>query len=215
MIGSRTAASKPSAWVQPPLSSAADDKWGHHSGGSEPEIDYGGLRPPRGTADKLAAVPGRSVRGSDSSAALPEAVTIWVKCAPGGGSLPFSLLPRLARGWRYGRKPAPAPPQNKGEIVAPAESGNTIQGKIRPQHVIGVAATVPGFIEALLVDPGQDVFEGQVLARIGAQGLESNRESAAPRIGTRPGTGEYAPRPCWPAHVLSFRARRPTLRAPA
>jgi HlyD family secretion protein len=38
---------------------------------------------------------------------------------------------------------------------------------------------VPGFIEALLVDPGQDVFEGQVLARIGAQGLESSRESAA------------------------------------
>lgn len=85
----------------------------------------------------------------------------------------------IGAGLALRRKPAPAPPQNKGEIVAPAESGNTIQGKIRPQHVIGVAATVPGFIEALLVDPGQDVFEGQVLARIGAQGLESNRESAA------------------------------------
>ena len=77
------------------------------------------------------------------------------------------------------RKPVPAAPQQKSEAVAPAPSGNTIQGKIRPQHVVGVAANVPGFIEALLVDPGQDVYEGQVLARIGAQGLESNRESAA------------------------------------
>jgi multidrug resistance efflux pump len=77
------------------------------------------------------------------------------------------------------RKPAPAPAQPKAEVVTPAAVGNTIQGKIRPQHVIGVSATVPGFIEALLVDPGQDVYEGQVLARIGAQGLESNREGAA------------------------------------
>jgi len=85
----------------------------------------------------------------------------------------------IGAGLALRRKPAPAPPQNKAEIVAPTASNSTIQGKIRPQHVIGVAATVPGFIEALLVDPGQDVYEGQVLARIGAQGLESNRESAA------------------------------------
>jgi HlyD family secretion protein len=55
----------------------------------------------------------------------------------------------------------------------------TLQGKIRPQHTIGVAANVPGFIEAFLVEPGQDVYQGQVLARIGAQGLESTREAAA------------------------------------
>src|SRR5438445_11830258 len=54
----------------------------------------------------------------------------------------------------------------------------TLQGKIRPQHVTGVAATVPGIIEAFLVEPGTDVYEGQVLARIGAQGLESAREVA-------------------------------------
>jgi len=55
----------------------------------------------------------------------------------------------------------------------------TLQGKIHPQHVIGVAANVPGFIETFLVEPGQDVYQGQVLARIGAQGLESAREAAA------------------------------------
>jgi multidrug resistance efflux pump len=85
----------------------------------------------------------------------------------------------IGAGLALRRRPAPARPQNKGEVVTPAAVGNTIQGKIRPQHVIGVGATVPGFIEAFLVDPGQDVYEGQVLARIGAQGLESNRESAA------------------------------------
>jgi HlyD family secretion protein len=55
----------------------------------------------------------------------------------------------------------------------------TVQGKIRPQHVVGVAANVPGFIEAYLAEPGQDVYEGQVLARIGAEGLESAREGAS------------------------------------
>jgi HlyD family secretion protein len=78
------------------------------------------------------------------------------------------------------RKPAPATPA-RTPAVAAIETRNevTVQGKIRPQHIVGVAAGVPGMIEAFLVEPGQDVFEGQVLARIGAQGLESLRESAA------------------------------------
>ena len=53
-----------------------------------------------------------------------------------------------------------------------------LQGKVRPQHVIGVAANVPGFVETFLVDAGQNVYQGQVLARIGAQRLESAREAA-------------------------------------
>ena len=61
--------------------------------------------------------------------------------------------------------------------VAPS-SEITLQGKIQPQHVTGVAAAVPGFIEAFLVEPGAEVYEGQVLARVGAQGLESAREVA-------------------------------------
>ena len=48
-------------------------------------------------------------------------------------------------------------------------------------YVTGVTASVPGFIEAFLVEPGADVYEGQVLARIGAQGLESSREVAQDR----------------------------------
>src|SRR5690348_2416576 len=77
------------------------------------------------------------------------------------------------------RKPVPSAPAQH-TTAAPVVSGDvTLQGKIRPQHVVGVAASVEGFVEAFLVEPGQDVYEGQVLARIGAQSLESNREAAA------------------------------------
>jgi multidrug resistance efflux pump len=78
------------------------------------------------------------------------------------------------------RKPVPPPVSKQAAEVAAAPANEiTLQGRVRPQHVVGVSAAIPGFIEALLVDPGQEVFEGQVLARIGAQGLESNRENAA------------------------------------
>jgi multidrug resistance efflux pump len=55
----------------------------------------------------------------------------------------------------------------------------TLQGKIRPQHIIVVVAPVTGLVEALPVEIGQEVYRDQVLARVGAQGLESAREAAA------------------------------------
>jgi len=78
------------------------------------------------------------------------------------------------------KKAAPGAAQ-KQAAVTPIEppSEITLQGKIRPQHVVGVSAGVAGFVEAFLVEPGQDVYQGQVLARIGAEGLESSREAAA------------------------------------
>ncbi|HTP31965.1 MAG TPA: hypothetical protein VMJ75_07315 [Candidatus Acidoferrales bacterium] len=78
------------------------------------------------------------------------------------------------------RKPAP-PTDRKTAAVASAEAPHeiTLQGRIRPQHTVGVAPNVTGFIEAFMVEPGQDVYQGQVLARVGSEGLESARESAA------------------------------------
>jgi HlyD family secretion protein len=57
----------------------------------------------------------------------------------------------------------------------------TLSGKIRPQHVIGVGVPsgIGGNIDAFLVDVGQEVFQGQALARIGAAGLEASRDAAA------------------------------------
>src|ERR1019366_7211558 len=82
----------------------------------------------------------------------------------------------VARGRRH-----PAPPPRAAATaaaIAVAQNEVTLQGKIRPRHLASVGPAVSGFIEAFLVEPGADVYEGQVLARIGAQGLESAREVA-------------------------------------
>src|ERR1017187_614572 len=80
--------------------------------------------------------------------------------------------------WRGRRHPVAPPADTTALAIAVARHEITLQGKIRPRHVMAVGASVPGFIEAFLVEPGQDVYQGQVLARIGAQGLESAREVA-------------------------------------
>src|ERR1017187_6543054 len=79
--------------------------------------------------------------------------------------------------WRGRRHPAPPPRAAAlAAAIAVAQNEVTLQGTIRPQHITGVGASIPGFIEAFLVEPGQDVYQGQVLGRIGAQGLDSARE---------------------------------------
>jgi multidrug resistance efflux pump len=80
--------------------------------------------------------------------------------------------------WRGQHHPVAPPPAAAAAAIAAARNEVTLQGKITPRHVTGVGAPVPGFIEAFLVEAGQDVYEGQVLARVGAQGLESAREAA-------------------------------------
>ena len=80
------------------------------------------------------------------------------------------------------RARAPAPPPRTAGAAVLATSEVTLSGKIRPQHVTEVSASVSGNIDAFLVDVGQDVYQGQVLARIGGSGLESARESAASAV---------------------------------
>src|SRR5262249_17476878 len=85
----------------------------------------------------------------------------------------------IGAGLALRRKPAPPAPARQSAVTVQTNGDVTVQGKIRPQPVVGVAANVPGFIEAYLGDTGQDDYEGQVLARIGAEGLESAREGAS------------------------------------
>lgn len=61
----------------------------------------------------------------------------------------------------------------------PAPRELSLPGKIQALHVVPVGATVVGTIDAFLAEPGQDVYEGQVLARIGTETLEASREEAA------------------------------------
>ena len=81
--------------------------------------------------------------------------------------------------WRGRRHPVKPPKAAEtAAAIAVAQNEVTLQGKIRPQHITTVGPSVSGFIESFLVEAGQDVYSGQVLARIGAQGLESAREVA-------------------------------------
>jgi multidrug resistance efflux pump len=100
----------------------------------------------------------------------------WIPIAAGVVLFAAIMGVVVLRGRRHPVK-APAPASAAAAITA-ANNEVTLQGKIRPQHVKGVTPMIGGFIEAFLAEPGQEVYEGQVLAKIGAQGLESAREVA-------------------------------------
>jgi HlyD family secretion protein len=67
----------------------------------------------------------------------------------------------------------------KTPAAVPAVEELSLPGKIQAQRVVPAGAAVTGSIEAFLADVGQDVSEGQLLARIGSQDLESGRDEAA------------------------------------
>jgi HlyD family secretion protein len=76
--------------------------------------------------------------------------------------------------WRR-QQPAPAPPpQAKQEQTVPNDF--SIQGKVEAREVIGVKAPSDGTIEEYLVIVGEEVFEGQLLARIKNPSLEAEKE---------------------------------------
>lgn len=75
-----------------------------------------------------------------------------------------------------------APPRTTGAALIQTPREVTLSGKLRPQHITTVKADTEGDIDAFLVEVGQDVFAGQVLARIGSSGLESRREAAAAAV---------------------------------
>ncbi len=49
-------------------------------------------------------------------------------------------------------------------------------GSIRAQFVVDVAPPQPGIITAFFADPGQEVTEGQLLARVAEEGVDANEE---------------------------------------
>src|SRR4051812_12011865 len=62
--------------------------------------------------------------------------------------------------------------------LLPVASEVTLSGALRPQNVTSVGPEDDADLDAFLVEPGEQVFEGQVLARLGSSGLETARESA-------------------------------------
>ena len=84
-------------------------------------------------------------------------------------AIAVTVLPRAAP-----RKIEPAEDVSQSTPVGDIN----LSGKIRAQHVIGVAPQFEGTVGALFVDVGQEVFEGQLLARINNEGLEAGQQTA-------------------------------------
>ncbi len=87
----------------------------------------------------------------------------------GIGAVTLALIHR-------GTPPPPAATRPAATEAPPSEAN--LPGKLRAQHLVGVDANVDGVIESMDFDVGADVHEGDVLARIGAQGLEAERQHA-------------------------------------
>ena len=75
--------------------------------------------------------------------------------------------------------PPGAPPRAAAALELPASGIVTFTGAIRAQHVTNIGASVDGDIEAFLAEVGQEVFQGQALARIAAPAAAGDRENAS------------------------------------
>lgn len=81
----------------------------------------------------------------------------------------------LAAWLQFREKPAPAATAAASE-TPPSEL--TVPGVIRARHVVLVASPIDGIVESMDVLDGQDVFEGQLLARVRSQRLDLELEEA-------------------------------------
>ncbi|HEY3841404.1 MAG TPA: hypothetical protein VGL72_32760 [Bryobacteraceae bacterium] len=74
--------------------------------------------------------------------------------------------------------PAPAPRTPQRSAAAPvAPKEIVLQGKVEAVHTMPVSVSIAGEVDTFSADVGQDVFEGQILARISNQGLETGRDN--------------------------------------
>jgi HlyD family secretion protein len=71
-----------------------------------------------------------------------------------------------------------AKPPEPVSQAPPAVGDINLSGKIRAQHLVGVAPPIEGTIGAFFAEIGQEVFEGQLLARLTNEGLETGEQSA-------------------------------------
>ncbi len=83
----------------------------------------------------------------------------------------------------WNERPRPGASATKKAPVAVAVPDSvTRTGTIQAQHVTLVAAPVEGAVEEFFADVGQEVFEGQLLARIGNTGLQTAQQKASEAV---------------------------------
>ena len=93
------------------------------------------------------------------------------------------VLATAAAVW-YARQPnaVSAPPKQVAELPK-AEAGElSLSGRLQATKVVQVLAPVDGVIEELRVKEGEDVAEGQLLARVKNNSLDLNHEQSSQRL---------------------------------
>jgi multidrug resistance efflux pump len=88
----------------------------------------------------------------------------------GGGVLLFRAYSPGLLSPSPGKVAAPAPVFDGSHVI--------LSGRINAVEVVAVPVPFDGTIDALLVEAGQDVYEGQLLAQIRSTGLESSKQTA-------------------------------------
>ena len=109
-------------------------------------------------------------------------------------SLAVILAGALAGAWLLLRHAAPqaVQPRAAAALTLPENGIATLSGLIEPENVVAVGAVSGGTIEAFLAEVGQEVNEGDTLARISAKGLESEVENASRAVERAQSLGDKA-----------------------
>jgi multidrug efflux pump subunit AcrA (membrane-fusion protein) len=71
----------------------------------------------------------------------------------------------------------PAPSAPPAVSLPPTPKEISVTGRVEAVHTIPVSVSIAGEVDSFSAEVGQDVFEGQVLARIANRGLETGRDS--------------------------------------
>jgi RND family efflux transporter MFP subunit len=119
-----------------------------------------------------------SPRGRTAARAALTTGMIALLAACGGGA------PEEARGESPPAAPelALAPTDLATAATTELRGGVALTGSLEPFRVVEVKAQVPGVVQGLAVDRGSAVRQGQVLARIEAQGIQSQAGGAAAQV---------------------------------
>ncbi|HUP05118.1 MAG TPA: hypothetical protein VMU19_14075 [Bryobacteraceae bacterium] len=102
------------------------------------------------------------------------------KWIAGGAALVVIAAAGGGIAWRLRHRAPQGPARAAGAVALPVDTGIvTLTGTIRAQHVVNFGPTASGNIEAFMADVGDEVSEGESVARVGVIGLDAQRENAA------------------------------------
>lgn len=136
--------------------------------------------------------------GRASLGAAAAALTLAL-AACGGGAEPAEARPDSAQ---TGPEVVLAPSDVAAAATTELTGGVALTGSLEPYRLVEVKAQVPGVVQGLAVDRGSAVRQGQVLARIQAEGIQSQAGGAAAQVAAAQATLAQAERQLESARTL-------------